>query len=145
MAFLETCDNLRQEHAEILRLTENFSDALALAANADFSVRQKGLTDLRTLRPALLGISRHCCCDDGVIETPYHRYLDSQKFEQVDTQHKTIHRLVISFLRELPYATADSIADAAPLGEELAEKIREHIAYEENLLDYIEELCVVST
>ncbi len=145
MASPESSDSLRQEHLEILRLTESFADALALAASSEFAVRGKGLAELRTLRPALLGIARHCCCDNGGNETPYHRYLDGQKFERVDTQHRAIHRLVSTFLRELPYATADSIAEAAPLGEELVEKIREHIAYEEDLLDYIDDLCVVTT
>jgi len=145
MAFRETSDSLRQEHLEILRLTERFEEALALAGSDDFTARQKGLADLRELRPALLGISRHCCCDDGVIESPYHRYLDSQRYERVDTQHQNIHRLVLAFLRDLPYATADSIAESAPQGADLVQKIREHIAYEEDMLDFIEELCVAAT
>ncbi|HUK52881.1 MAG TPA: hemerythrin domain-containing protein [Candidatus Binatia bacterium] len=145
MAFLESSDLLRKEHLEILRVAEHLSQALALAGKEDFTARQQGLAGLRVLRPALLGVSRHCCCEEGVLESPYHRYLDGQRFEQVDGQHKAIHRLVLAFLRDVLYATADSIADSVPQGEELVEKIREHIAYEENLLDYIEELCLVTT
>ncbi len=145
MGLLESSDSLRQEHSEILRLTENFTDALALAGSDDFTARQRGLTELRTLRPALVGISRHCCCDTGLVDPSYRRYVNDEKFGQMDTQHKVIHRLVQSFLRELLYATADSIQEAAPLGEELAGQIREHIAYEEELLDSIEELCAVTT
>jgi hypothetical protein len=158
MAPHELSEALQQDHREILRVTEKFADALAQAANENFAARQEGLAELRTLRPGLLAISRHCCGDDAAVGTAYHRYLDGARYAQLEAQHQSIHRLAITFLRDLIYATADSIVESVPQGEELVEKIREHIAYEQDLaqrlredipygedpLDSFEELCVVN-
>ena len=65
MPLRETSDTLLREHEEILRLADRFAAALALAASEDFAARQTGLAELRTLRPGLLGITRHCTCDNG--------------------------------------------------------------------------------
>jgi hypothetical protein len=145
MPLRETSDTLLREHEEILRLADRFAAALALAASEDFAARQTGLAELRTLRPGLLGITRHCTCDNGALEPPYECHLEGQRYEQMEMQHKCIHRLIVMFLRELLYATADSIAEAAPQGEELLAKIREHIAYERDLLNYVEDLCAITT
>jgi hypothetical protein len=145
MPLRETSGVLRREHQEILRLAEKFGEALALAGDEDFAARQKGLAELRALRPGLLGISRHCACDGGTLEPPYFCHLDGERYEQMDMQHRCIHRLILVFLRELLYSTADSITEAVPQGEELLKRIREHIAYEQDLLDYAEELCAVAT
>jgi len=133
-------ERLRKEHLEILRLTERFEEALSLASREDFSARQIGLAELRALQHGLIGISQHCSSEDGILESEYHRYLDAQKYDRIRTQHEGITRLIASLLRELPFVTADSIVDAVPRGEDLVERIREHVAYEEEMLGYIEDL-----
>ncbi len=133
-------DRLRKEHLEILRLTERFEEALSLASREDFSARQIGLAELRALQHGLIGISQHCSSEDGILESEYHRYLDAQKYDRIRAQHEGITRLIASLLRELPFVTADSIVDAVPRGQDLVERIREHVAYEEEMLGYIEDL-----
>ncbi len=133
-------ERLRKEHLEILRLTERFEEALSLASREDFSARQIGLAELRALQHGLIGISQHCSSEDGILESEYHRYLDAQKYDRIRAQHEGITRLIASLLRELPFVTADSIVDAVPRGQDLVERIREHVAYEEEMLGYIEDL-----
>jgi hypothetical protein len=141
MALRDSSATLRKEHLEILRLANSLEEALALASHEDFSARQKGLADLRALHHGLVGICQHCCSEDGVLESEYHHYLDGENYEQINTQHTRIHRLISNFLKDLPFATADSIAETALPGKELVDQIRQHVAYEEQMLDYIEGLC----
>jgi len=136
----EYTERLRKEHLEILRLTERFEEALSLASREDFTARHIGLAELRTLQHGLIGISQHCSSEDGLLESEYHRYLDAQKYERIRAQHEGITRLIASLLRELPFVTADSVVDAVPRGEDLVQRIREHVAYEEEMLGYIEDL-----
>jgi len=140
---MEPCEHterLRKEHLEILRLTERFEGALSLASREDFTARQIGLAELRGLQHGLIGISQHCSSEDGLLESEYHRHLDAQKYHRIRTEHEGITRLIASLLRELPFVTADSVVDMVPRGEDLVERIREHVAYEEEMLGYIEDL-----
>ncbi|HKO05729.1 MAG TPA: hemerythrin domain-containing protein [Candidatus Acidoferrales bacterium] len=136
----ESTEHLRKEHLEILRLTERFEDALSLASREDFAARQIGLAELRALQHGLLGISQHCTSEDGILESDYHHYLDAQKYDRIRTQHESLSRLIASLLRELPFVTADSVVDVVPRGEDIVDRIREHVAYEEEMLGYIEDL-----
>jgi hemerythrin-like domain-containing protein len=134
----ESTEHLRKEHLEILRLTQEVQDALSLASREEFAARQKGLADLRALHHGLLGICQHCGSEDGVLESEYHHHLDGQKYEIINAQHRGISRDIQSFLRELPLVTADSVVDVVPRGSDLVDLIREHIAYEEEMLGFIE-------
>jgi len=136
----ESFEHLRKEHLEILRLTEQIQDALSLASREDFPMRQKGLTDLRALHHGLIGISQHCGSEEGILESEYHHYLDGQKYERISAQHEGISRLIASLLKDLPLVTADSVVEVVPRGEDLVAQIREHVAYEEEMLGYIENL-----
>jgi hypothetical protein len=135
---------LRQEHGEILRVADRIARAMELISANNFSARQEGLTDLRAVQHGLLGIAQHCRSEEGVIESEYHRYLDADKYERINQQHQSILRLVNRLSRELPYATADSIVEAAPLGEEIVKQVREHVTYEEEMLDYVNRLRVAA-
>jgi hypothetical protein len=134
----------RQEHREILRVADRIARALELISAHDFSARQEGLTELRAVQHGLLGIVQHCHSEDGVIESEYHRYLDADRYAQIKEQHQSILRLVNRLSRELPYATADSIVEVGPLGEEIVEQVREHVAYEEEMLDCVDQLRVAA-
>lgn len=140
MASRENTEHLHKEHLEILRLTDRFEEALSLASRADFTARQIGLAELRNLQHGLIGISQHCSSEEGLLETEYRRYLDAKKYARIRTEHEGITRLIASLLRELPFVTADSVVDTVPRGEDLVERIREHVAYEEEMLSYIEDL-----
>jgi hypothetical protein len=145
MPLREPTEYLRKEHLEILRLTERIEDALSLASKEDFTARQKGLADLRALQHGLIGISQHCSTEDGILESAYHHYLDGQRYDRIRTQHEGISRLVAGVLRELPFVTADSVVDVVPKGEDLVDRIREHVAYEEEMLGCIENMLLQIT
>jgi hemerythrin-like domain-containing protein len=136
----EDMKHQQKEHQEILRLTDRFEEALSLASREDFTARQIGLAELRNLQHGLMGISQHCSAEDGLLESEYRRYLDAKKYARIRTEHEGITRLIASLLRELPFVTADSVVDTVPRGQELVERIREHVAYEEEMLSYIEDL-----
>ncbi|HTQ84718.1 MAG TPA: hemerythrin domain-containing protein [Candidatus Solibacter sp.] len=129
---------IQREHLEIVRLADKFAEALALTSSKNFEARQKGLAELRALRPGLLGISQHCREEDSILETDFRHYLDAEQYDKLQREHQSITRLVGCLLRELPYVTADSASDLCPTGEELLEQIHEHIAYEQDMLWRVE-------
>jgi len=130
---------IQKEHLEIVRLADKIAGALALASKDDFTERQKGLVELRSLQHGLLGVSQHCCAEDSILETDFHHYLDANQYDRLLKEHQAITRLVGSLLRELPYVTADSIRDLCPEGEQLLERIREHVAFEQDMLWQVED------
>jgi len=135
----DSIEYTQKEHLEIVRLADKIAGALALAAKDEFPARQKGLAELRSMQHGLLGISQHCCAEDGILESDFHHYLDPNQYARLRQQHQTITRLVAGLLRELPYATADSVRDLCPAGEELLENVREHVAFEQEMLWRVEE------
>jgi hemerythrin-like domain-containing protein len=135
----DSIEYIQKEHLEILRLVERLAGGVSLASKEDFSARQKGLAELRALQHGLAGISQHCGEEDSILESDYHHYLDAKQYDRIRTQHKNICRLIALLLRELPYATADSVTELCPQGEDLVTQIREHIAYEEEMLCYVQE------
>jgi len=139
MQTLDTIERIQKEHLEIVRLVDNLTAAFALAAKSDFVSRQKGLAALRDAWDGLLGIRQHCGSEEGILESDFHHYLDAKQYERLRKEHQTITRLVGGLLRELPYVTADSVAELCPAGEELLERIREHVAFEEDMLWRVEE------
>lgn len=138
MASSNSVEYIQKEHLEILRLADKIAGALELASKQDFESRRKGLAELRTTREGLLGIRQHCGSEDAILESDFHHYLDKPQYDQLRAQHTAITRLAAGLLRELSYATADSVAELCPSIEELVEKIREHVAYEEDMLWHVE-------
>jgi len=135
----DSVEYIQKEHLEIVRLAEKIADALALVSKDDFAARRTGLVALRSTRDGLLGILQHCHADDSIVETDFHRYLDANQYGQLRAQHAAISRLVAGLLRELPYVTADTVVDLRTTGEELLEQIRQHIAYEADMLWRVED------
>jgi hemerythrin-like domain-containing protein len=130
----DSVEYVQKEHLEILRVTERLADALALAAKEDFRSRQDALEQLRDLRQRLVGISQHCNAENSLVESDFHHFLDATDYDQLRKQERNIARIIAGMLRELPYATADSVAELCAPGLELLEKIREHITFEEEML-----------
>jgi hemerythrin-like domain-containing protein len=135
----ESIEYIQKEHLEIVRLVDQIDAAFALAAKRDFALRQQGLSGLRRAWDGLLGIRQHCSSEEGILESDFHHYLEPNEYDRLRKEHQTISRLVAGLLRELPYVTADSVGDLCPAGEELIERIREHVAFEQDMLWRVEE------
>ncbi len=135
----DSVEYIQKEHLEIVRLADQMAGALVLAAKSDFASRQKGLAGLRNAWDGLLGIRQHCGSEDSMLESDFHHYLEPSEYERLRREHQAINRLVSSLLRELPFATADSVRDLCPEGEELLERIHKHLAFEEDMLWHVEE------
>jgi hypothetical protein len=138
MVSRDSVEYVQKEHLEIVRLADKIADALALASKEDFQSRQQGLVGLRTLREGLVGVLQHCHAEEGMLESDFHHYLDAQQYGRLRSQHQSIARTTASLLRELPYVTADSVRDLCGPGQELLEEIREHVAYEADMLWCVE-------
>ena len=139
MASRDSVEYVQKEHLEIARLAEKIADALALASKQDFPSRQQGLAGLRAMREGLLGVLQHCHSEEGILESDFHHYLDAKQYERLKSQHQSIARTTASLLRELPYMTADFVADLCGPGRELLEELREHIAFEQDMLWRVED------
>jgi len=135
----DSIEYVQKEHLEIAKLAEKVGAALALASKQDFQSRQQGLAGLRTLREGLLGVLQHCHAEEGILETDFHHYLDVKNYERLKSQHRSIARTTASLLRELPYMTADSVPDLCRPGQELLDELREHIAFEQDMLWRVED------
>jgi hemerythrin-like domain-containing protein len=135
----DSIEYIQKEHLEIVRLVDKLAGALALAAKSDFASRQQGLAGLRDAWDGLLGIRQHCGSEEGILESDFRHYLDANQYQRLVKEHQNITRLVGGLLRELPFATADSVSDLCPAGEELLERIHEHIAFEEDMLWRVQE------
>jgi len=134
----DSVEYIQREHLELLRLADKLAGALALAAKPDFESRLQGLTELRASQHGLLGVRQHCGSEDGILESDFHHYLDPEQYLRLCTQHSVISRLVTILLRELPYATADSVPELYEPGLELLDQLREHIAFEEDMIWHVE-------
>jgi len=134
----DSVEYIQREHLEILRLADGIADALAQASKPDFASRVKGLAELRACEHGLLGVRQHCGSEDSILESDFHHYLDPDQYLRMCTQHSVISRLVNILLKELPYATADSVAELCEPGQELLEEIQQHVAFEQEMLWRVE-------
>jgi hemerythrin-like domain-containing protein len=135
----DSMEYMQKEHLEIVRLADRIEAALSQAANRDFGSRQEALAALRSARDGLLGVRQHCGSEEAILESDFHHFLDAQSYAQLCREHRNIARLVGALLRELPYLTADSVGEILPTGTELVERIREHLAFEQDMLWRVEE------
>ena len=134
----DSTEYIQKEHLEILRLADKLADGIALAVKPDFESRVKGLAELRAAEHGLLGVRQHCGSEDGILETDFHHYLDPDLYLRLCTQHCVIARLVNILLKELPYATADSVSELREPTQELLDQLHDHIAFEQDMLWRVE-------
>jgi hypothetical protein len=138
MAPRDSVEYVQKEHLEMLKIADRLAEALGLAGKQDFRSRQDGLAELRGLQQGLVGISQHCNAENGLLESDFHHYLEAKNYDQLRTQHRQIARLIAGLLREMPYTTADSVVELSGDGVQLLEEIREHVAFEEEMLWKVE-------
>ena len=140
MAVHNRIQNLRKEHEALLHFVDRIEEMLGLAAKSDFAARLKGLTGLRSLEHGLAGVVEHCRAEDRIIESTYRHSLQPEELMRIDAEHQQILRAVTDFREELKFATADRTLAMVPLGLDLINRLRAHIAYEREMLGRIAEL-----
>jgi len=138
MTAQDSTEYIQKEHLEILRLADKIADALVLASREDLESRLKGLMELRSAEHGLHGVRQHCGTEDGILETDFHHFLDPDLYLRLCTQHNVIARLVNIVLKELPYATADSVSELREPCQELLDQLHDHIAFEQDMLWRVE-------
>jgi hemerythrin-like domain-containing protein len=143
MALRDRLNYLRMEEDEILRLLDTVEGLLTLASKGSFAVRSKAISDLHSLEHFLAGILEHCRPEERILESTYHRFLQPDERERIQSEHKEIMRLVSVFRDELRFATSDRIDTVIETGNVLNNRVREHIAFEQVLLNRIERLSAL--
>jgi len=134
----DSIEYIQREHLELIRLADKLADAVALAAKPDFTSRMKSLVSLRSAEHGLIGVRHHCGSEDGILESDFHHYLDPDQYLRLCSQHNVISRLVNVLLKELPYATADSVDELREPCQELLDQLQAHIAFEQDMLWRVE-------
>ncbi len=129
----------RNEHQDIGRFLEQFVAALNLIQSKQDARRSKGLSRLRELQPELEAIQHHCYSEEKSLESPYGAYLKNHQLETLRQEHERMGRLTQDVTAELQFATTNQTDKVMALGRELAQFVRQHIAYEETLLTEIEQ------
>ena len=129
---------LQAEHEEILRFLDDWEGALKLARYELDAERLKGLCLLREAEAKLIAIQEHCHAEERAAESPFPIYLDHTTMAQLAQEHERLRLLTNDFLRELNFATLLRTDELVRLGTELLEQLRQHIAYETELLKHIE-------
>lgn len=142
MKLQEQLHYLRREHGELLRLANRLERTLERGESREYATRACALADLRAMEHGLSGIVQHCHIEDRIIESAYHRYLDDEDYQKLGAEHETILRILSDFREDLKFATGDLMTSLAPSGRTLIDKLRGHVAFEEDRLDYIDALRI---
>jgi hypothetical protein len=142
---LTRLDYFRKEHLDILRFLEKWEGAIHLIGSKDDEQRSQALGELREMESALQAIRNHCSSEERNLETPCRAYLKKEQFQTLANEHQELGRRVQDLLLDLRFATMDQLDNIAGLGRQLSDFVRRHIAYEETLLNEIEEGLALRT
>ena len=137
MALRHRIQYLRKEHEALMQLVDKIEEMLSLASNKEYADRLKGLTGLRSFEHALAGVVEHCHAEDRIVESTYHHSLQPDERMRIAAEHEQILRSVADFREELKFATADQTLAMSPLGLDMINRLRAHIAYEREMLGRI--------
>jgi hypothetical protein len=148
VAFLgerETSMNLRHEleaahneHEDILEFLDVWGDALKEIASDDCDTRCRGLRRLQGMEGKIVEICEHCRREEEDSDSPLFRFAHEAERNHMKDEHFRLYRANYEFRREMAFTTASFTGDLILQGEKLLAALREHIAYEENLLKRIE-------
>lgn len=135
---------LRTEHQVLLNLANHLDKLLTSASRNDFAEHSKSLSGLRSLDRGLLLVIRHCSQQDADVESDYQHYLHQEDRTRIADEHVELIRAVTSFREELKCATPDRTMAMIIPGMDVVNRLRAHIAYEQELLGRIIEVAVTS-
>ncbi len=128
----------RKEHQDIYRLLGQFGAALDLIHSQQDELRRKGIGKLRELQADLQAVQHHCDSEERSLESPYDAYLKRHQLETLRQEHERLGRLTQGIVAELQFATTNQTDNIFVRGQQWAQFVREHIAFEETLLMEIE-------
>lgn len=144
MALRHLIEYLRTEHQALLNLAVRLDKLLTSASKNDFAEHTRSLSALRSLDRGLLRVVRHCSKQDPVVEPACLHYLHQHEHARITDEHEHLIRAVTNFREELKCATADRTMAMIIPGMEVVNRLRAHIAYEQELPGRIMELTVPS-
>ncbi len=130
---------LHKEHRDILNLIISWERSLNRLISERDEERRRGLAELREMGSKILAIQKHCRAEEEAVESPNRLYLGSTQFERLHDEHADLARLIQGVVSELRFANVDRTEEILTCGRQLAEFLRQHIAYEEGLLTEIQE------
>ena len=126
------------EHADILDFLNVWEDALKLIADEDCDTRRQGLRQLQTMEGKIVEIWEHCHKEENDPESPLFRFAEIADRERMKEEHFHLYRANYEFRREMEFTTSSATNDLVVQGKKLLAALREHIAYEEELLQRFE-------
>jgi hypothetical protein len=85
---------------------------------------------------------RHCSHQDGDVESAYLHYLHQDERARIADEHEHLIHAVINFREELQCATPDRTMAMILPGMDVVNRLRAHIAYEQEMLGRIMELAI---
>ena len=138
MALRNRMAYLRKELRELLGFADKIQSDLALGSSNDFPEQQQCLADLRGLEHGLRAIEEHCHADDRAVESTLHHFAGRAARRRLQLEHAGIVHALGEFREELRFATADRTGSLRAPGMTLLGLLRQHIAYELDLLRNIE-------
>jgi hypothetical protein len=122
------------EHADILEFLNIWEDALKLIASDDCDTRCHGLRQLQAMEGKIVEIWEHCHKEEDDPAAPLFRFAEPADRERLKEEHFRLYRANYEFRREMEYTTSSFTGDLVLQGQMLLAALREHIAYEEELL-----------
>lgn len=144
MALRHLIQYLRIEHQGLLNFAARLDKLLTSASKNDFAEHAKSLSALRSLERGLLGVVRHCSEQDRDAESIYLHYLHQDDRTRIADEHEHLIRAVTNFREELKCATPDRTMAMILPGMDVVNRLRSHIAYEQEMLGRIMEAAASS-
>ena len=135
---------LRTEHQTLLNLSSRLDKHLTSASKNDFAEHSKSLSELRSLGRGFRAVVRHCSEQDDDVESVFQQYLHQDDCTRIVDEHLKLLHAVTNFKEELKCATPDRTMAMILPGMDLVNRLRAHIAYEQELLGRIMEVAVRS-
>ncbi len=122
------------EHADILEFLLVWEEALDLIASENSDIRCHGLRKLQAMEGKIVEIWEHCHKEEDDPDAPLFRFAEPADRDRLKEEHFRLYRANYEFRREMEYTTSSFTGDLILQGQKLLAALREHIAYEEELL-----------
>jgi len=122
------------EHADILDFLSIWEQALHLIASDDCDTRCDGLRQLQAMESKIVEIWEHCRKEEDDPHSPLFRFAQPADRERLKEEHFQLYRANYEFRREMEFTTSSFTGDLVLQGQRLLSALRDHIAYEEELL-----------